>query len=100
MAGVGAPFGNNYAVKRRPWADAINRALARREQTKSGADLNKLADKLIDAAAEGDMAALKELGDRLDGKPHQTGEIELRGSLTEAIESLPVARRPSETGPG
>ncbi len=68
---MGAPVGNSNATKAKPWADAIKRALARREQTGSGADLNALADKLIDSAAEGDMAALKELGDRLDGKPAQ-----------------------------
>ena len=57
--------------KEKPWADAIKRALARREHTGSGADLNRLAEALLDKGAEGDMAALKELGDRLDGKVPQ-----------------------------
>jgi hypothetical protein len=35
------------------------------------AALNELAAKLIEKAAEGDMSALKELGDRLDGKSVQ-----------------------------
>jgi len=69
---MGAPVGNSNATKAKPWADAIKRALARREQTGSGADLNALADKLLDSAAEGDLTALKELGDRLDGKPAQS----------------------------
>ena len=57
--------------KEKPWADAIKRALARREHTGSGADLNRLAETLLDKGAEGDMAALKGLGDRLDGKVPQ-----------------------------
>jgi len=68
---MGAPVGNSNATKAKPWADAIKRALARREHEGNGRDLNALADKLIDCAAEGDLSALKELGDRLDGKPVQ-----------------------------
>lgn len=55
----------------KPWADAIKRALARRADD-DGRSLNGLADRLLDKALEGDMSALKELGDRLDGKPAQT----------------------------
>lgn len=68
---MAAPLGNSNAVKAKPWADAIRRAIARREQTGNGADLNKLAETLLDKAADGDMTAIKELGDRLDGKPPQ-----------------------------
>ena len=75
--------------KGRPWADAIKRALARAEAAGNGKDLNSLADKLLEAVANGDLAAAKELGDRLDGKPHQTQEMDVRGSLTQAIEALP-----------
>lgn len=64
------PTGKNGHEKK-PWSDAIRRALAKRELTGSGADLNALAEKLIDKAAEGDMTALKELADRLDGKSVQ-----------------------------
>jgi hypothetical protein len=69
--GRGAPLGNNNNKKNKPWADAIRRALARREETGSGASLNRLAEALLDKAAEGDLSALKELGDRLDGKSAQ-----------------------------
>jgi len=68
---AGAPIGSNNATKNKPWADAIKRAIARRAEGEF-AGINKLADKLLDKAEEGDMAALKELGDRLDGKPAQT----------------------------
>ncbi len=51
--------------KSKPWADAIKRALDKRS------DLDAIAEKLVDAAASGDLPALRELGDRLDGKPAQ-----------------------------
>ena len=35
------------------------------------AALRAIADKLLDQAESGDMAALKELGDRVEGKPTQ-----------------------------
>lgn len=66
--GVGAPLGNKNAVKEnRLWSDTIRRALAQ----KNGAKLRALVDRLIDRAAEGDIAALKEIGDRIDGKAAQ-----------------------------
>lgn len=64
---AGAPEGNKNATKNRPWAEAINRALL----AEDGKKLRALADKIIDKALEGDVSALKEIGDRVDGKPAQ-----------------------------
>ena len=75
MAKVGAPLGNNNGSKGRPWTDAIKRALARRSDTVEGG-LNDLADTFIEAVANGDAWAIKELGDRMDGKPPQTNVLE------------------------
>ena len=73
MAKRGGQPGNQNAARGRPWRDAINRALSLR--TKSRVDgkreLDALAEKLIDNALAGDMAALKELGDRIEGKAVQ-----------------------------
>ena len=64
--------GNPSGTKpNKPWREAINRALARAEQSADFRDLNKLADRLLELASSGDIAALKEVGDRLDGKPAQ-----------------------------
>jgi len=54
-------------TQNKPWADAIRMAIAQDDPER----LRKLAKRLLDKAEEGDMAALKELGDRLDGKPAQ-----------------------------
>lgn len=70
MAG-GAPIGNQNAVKNRPWAAAIKRALAKRSKSDQLEALDELAEKFLSACDAQDLAALKELGDRLDGKPAQ-----------------------------
>jgi hypothetical protein len=42
-----------------------------------GATLRRIADKLLAMAEDGDIQAMKEIGDRLDGKPKQ--QIEASG---------------------
>jgi len=75
MAG-GQP-GNQNAAKGATWNDAIRRALARAAAQKAEdprqarATLDDIADRLIKAAADGDEWAIKELGNRLDGKSIQ-----------------------------
>lgn len=68
---MGAPVGNQNAAKAKVWHAAIMRALRKRSKTDQLEALDDLADKLIDACASGDLPALKEFGDRLDGKPSQ-----------------------------
>jgi len=70
----GAPKGNNNAGKNKAWSDAVHKALmAEHEPDKK--KLHKLAEKLVDMAIEGDMQAIRECGDRMDGKAHQSVEI-------------------------
>jgi hypothetical protein len=66
MAKIGGQLGNNNAGKARIWSDALRFACLK-DKTR----LKKLAEILVQKACEGDMAALKELGDRLEGKPAQ-----------------------------
>lgn len=54
----------------KPWREAINRAVKRRGEGDLQA-LDRCADALVAAAIEGDLQAMKEIGDRLDGKPPQ-----------------------------
>lgn len=66
---VGAPRGNKNSSKaNRLWRNTIERAIA---QSADPDVLRNIADKLLAKASEGDMQAIKELGDRLDGKPAQ-----------------------------
>lgn len=77
MAGSkgGAPLGNKNAANAKIWTQAIKRALARRGGNIEGG-LNDIADQFIEAVAQGDAWAIKELGDRLEGKPAQTQILE------------------------
>lgn len=68
---MGAPAGNQNATKAKVWTAAIERALQKRGTKKINA-LDDLAEKLLANCDLGDMQALKELGDRLEGKPAQT----------------------------
>lgn len=79
---AGAPKGNKNAARGRTWRDAIDRAMKRNRTA-----LDKCADALLNAAMTGDMTALKELGDRLDGKPQQA--IEHSGSVGN-YQAMPV----------
>jgi hypothetical protein len=69
---VGAPFGNiNSNKNNRIWANTI-RKLAIQEDYKR---IHVIAEKLFEKAAEGDLGAMKEVGDRLDGKAIAVQEI-------------------------
>ena len=68
---MGAPIGNHNAAKGKEWKLAIRRALAHKYGSADAGYL-ALAGKLVEAAETGDMAALKEIGDREDGKPAQS----------------------------
>ncbi len=68
---MAAPLGNQNAAKAKVWSAAINRALAERSRKSGKEALDALAEQLLMNAEGGDMAALKELGDRLDGKAAQ-----------------------------
>ena len=68
---MGAPLGSKNFAKNKPWADAIARALARKAQGKENG-LNLVADQLVNAALNGDQWAIKEIGDRTDGKAAQS----------------------------
>ena len=94
MAKRGGQPGNDNATKNMPWRDAINRALARYAEGDKDGGLNRLADKLIAKCEEGDLAALKELGDRVEGKAAQV--INVGGQPDNPIQAE-VTLRPQET---
>lgn len=64
---MAAPPKNENALKRGEWLRTLTRAIAQDD----GKRLRTAAERLLDCAAEGQDWAIKELGDRLDGKPGQ-----------------------------
>lgn len=70
---MAAPKGNKNAARGTQWRDAVRKAVMREGK------LDALAQALVARGLEGDMAALREIGDRLDGKAtpgyeHEAGE--------------------------
>lgn len=65
-----------HAVQRanKPWREALDRAIIQSD----GKTLRALAEALIKRAKRGDVQALKEIGDRLDGKAIQQVEAKVQ----------------------
>lgn len=82
---AGAPEGNHNAAKGKRWRDAIDRALAKRSRVDAKEALDALAEKLLSEAEKGEGWALKELGDRIEGKPAQS--VILAGDEDNPIEN-------------
>ena len=81
-------------TKGTPWADALR--IAALEKSGDKTLLRKIADKCVEQAIEGDPAARKELGDRLDGKPKQAVELSGTGddgSIKVEMTDTELARR-------
>jgi ribosomal protein L1 len=76
MAERGAPLGNTNYRKGRLFADALREALALPSRVDQKARIAVIADNLVSMAEEKDLQAIREIADRLDGKPTQaiTGE--------------------------
>ncbi len=87
MAERGGQPGNTNATKGKVWIGALNRAIAQDD----GKKLREAADKLLELAAEGDVAAIRELGDRLDGKPAQS--VTLAGDPENPITVQEITRQ-------
>jgi hypothetical protein len=67
----GAPEGNQNAKKGKLFYDQLRLVLVQNDKFK----LRKIADKLVESAEKGEAWAIKEIMDRMDGKPIQAQEI-------------------------
>ena len=67
----GQPGNTNSSKNNRLWADTIRRAVVQDDANR----LRQIAEALLNEAADGNIAAIKELGDRLDGKSVATTEL-------------------------
>ncbi len=84
------------------WSDALRRAVMRESDTdKDKKRIEVMADKCARMAETGDMAAIREIGDRLDGKSPQYSEIAGAGgaSLTLVVETGVPVRAAQEIEP-
>lgn len=68
---MAAPVGNQNAAKGKRFASTLARRI---EELQA---MDGIIDALIRNALDGDMPAIREIGDRLDGKPRQ--QIDLGG---------------------
>ena len=77
----GAPKGSKNATKEnRLFNSSLKRSIA---QAKGSPDkLRKITDKLVTEAAKGNLMAIKEVADRLDGKAHQSVAHEVDANVT------------------
>jgi hypothetical protein len=94
IAPMGAPLGNQNGVKAKRWSQAIDRALEKRSKRDGIVALDDLAEKLLTLAEAGDLGALKELGDRIEGKPQMQivgggdgGEFEFTKIVREIVDA-------------
>jgi hypothetical protein len=79
---MAAPEGNNFSSKdNRLWANTLRRVAVQG----NGERLRRLAERLFDQAEEGNVAAIKEIGDRLDGKALMTLAGDPENPLTIAL---------------
>ena len=74
---AGAPIGNHNARKTKDWSDQLRRALEKYSsgEVVPGTALAKIAEKVVERAIAGDTYAITEIGNRLDGKPHQSLDV-------------------------
>lgn len=66
---MGAPLGNQNNRKNQYWSDALRKYI-----TQNPTDLAEAAQALFNKAKEGDINAIREIGDRLEGKAVQRVE--------------------------
>jgi hypothetical protein len=68
----GAPLGNDNAKKGKMFYDQLRKILVQNDQHK----LRKISEKLAEAAEDGEPWAIKEIMDRMDGKPVAIQELQ------------------------
>ena len=95
--GAGPPKGSRNGAYPGMWRDALRRACARDR----GA-IDRIAKALVDAAIGGDISAIKEFGDRMDGKSQAylelSGSVDLKGTFAEAVKNATAPKESSYPG--
>ena len=63
---MAAPTGNSNAKKGKEWFDALRKECVQRKA------LDEIAKVVVDKALAGEVWAIQEIGNRMDGKPAQS----------------------------
>jgi hypothetical protein len=81
-SGTKSPYGTPGTLKEKPYRDALRMEIAAAEDFK---DLRSIARAHLEKARSGDMAAIKELADRLDGRPAQDTSVAIENRRPEEL---------------
>ena len=107
---MAAPKGNRFASHDKPWTNALQRVLAQLEvkddtgkvTVRAGDALRQIAEVTVLSALVGNKDAIKEIADRLDGRP--TDNVNVNHSRdpgamsTNELAAEIIRRRASEAG--
>ncbi len=77
--------GRPKGTQTKAWAEALRKATHAPDRETKRKKLDLLAERLVSKGLEGDVTALKELGDRIDGKVPQAIAAEFDGTITVKI---------------
>ena len=80
---MGAPIGNDNARKGKLVGDALRKIAVQHPEK-----LVAMGAKMIEQAQAGDIQAAAWVRDTLDGKPHQSSDISVSGSLQDTLASI------------
>jgi hypothetical protein len=76
---MAAPKGNANAARGKVWREALDKAVKQYVNKEAGIErgqaLFKIATRVVEQALDGNTNAITEIGNRLDGKPHQSMDI-------------------------
>ena len=95
---MGAPVGNQNAIKAKRWQQAIDRALERRSKGDGIAELDRLAELYLDTIEDmsksrtPSVAGFADLADRMDGKAQQTLNADVDASLTVTVKQFTLEK--------
>lgn len=70
------------------FANMLRIAVSEKSEDGNGTRLREIAQKLVDCAVQGESWAIQQVADRLDGKPAQAIDADLRHSADDSIVGL------------
>ena len=89
---IANPVGAGATGRGKPFTDALMRALLQED----GKKLRAIAEKLIEVAMNGDVPALREIVDRIEGRSKQTVEVKDNGVTINMVPRRTLAGQTSE----